>query len=159
MILICSLQFKRDSKLGVAHTAAHKYGLLPDCTSLGARKLLLESVLQVVVHRYCEHRLLVMPRSTGEFVSHVRADGEPIAVKKERYDFVLVGTPLVIILPSLGKGKMIAEENRVVEYPSNVVLNSGVGPRDTLALDRRKAASKIATAKCLLLDRVDMIES
>ena len=49
MIRICFLQFKCDSELGVAHTAAHKYGLLPDCVIPGARKRLLESVLQVVV--------------------------------------------------------------------------------------------------------------
>jgi hypothetical protein len=94
----------------------------------------------------------VTPCNTGEFVSHVRADGKPIAVKKERYDFIFVGTPPVTILPSLGKGKMIAEEDFVVGYPrSNVVLYSGVGPCHTLVLDRRKAASKIATAECSIL--------
>ena len=139
MILIYFLQFKCDSELGVAHTAAHKYGLLPDCTIPGARKRLLKSVLQGVVHRYCEHLLLIMPRSTGEFVSHVRADGKLIAVKKELYDFVLVEcTRGVAILPSLGKGKTIEEEDGVFEYPrSNIVLYNGVGPCGTLALKRQ----------------------
>jgi hypothetical protein len=72
-----------------------------------------------------------------------------IAVKKERYDIVLELCPrtFAATTPSLGKGKMIAEEDGFFEYlRRNVVLNSGVGPCGTLALNRRNAASKIATA-------------
>ena len=47
-------------------------------------------------------------------------------------------TRVVAVLPSLGKGKMIAEEDGVFEYPrSNVVLYNGVGPCGTLALKRQ----------------------